>query len=315
MQFNSSYIQYVPYNPTRRSDDRLVCGAHGLVVCGLCTVDYSFMDDILREDEEDSDDKDLDDEDLDDDVEDSSGDEVFRPTTYRARGMVVQAPPFGDRQLRVGSGRVIPGKFTPPTQLDTPGLLFPTSTPRKRFIHRTDPSQCLVYCDGACSGNGSQDAKGGCAFVFQPSSDLRDSDNVSFALEQRGPTDELCPHTSNRAELRAVIGALRFRSWASEGFKTIVIATDSEYVVNGATKWVKSWLRKGWRTSQGQPVKNKDLWQVLLGEAERRSEDGLDIKFWYIPRRFNGEADRLAKDAAENSQSGPIFEDLLGVLV
>ncbi|MCQ8206071.1 hypothetical protein NP569_27725, partial [Vibrio parahaemolyticus] len=74
--------------------------------------------------------------------------------------------------------------------------------------------------------------------------------------------------------LRAVIAALRFRHWPGEGFKTVVIATDSDYVVEGSTQWAKTWVQNSWRTkgkrgTDGSDVKNKDLWEVLLGECER----------------------------------------------
>lgn len=112
-----------------------------------------------------------------------------------------------------------------------------------------------------------------------------------------------------------MIGALRYRAWSGEGFKSLVIATDSEYVVEGATRWVKGWLRRGWRTSTGAPVKNKDLWQTVLGEAERRGERGLKIRFWRIPREWNTEADRRAREAATDPDCPEKFRDIMGVLV
>jgi ribonuclease HI len=71
---------------------------------------------------------------------------------------------------------------------------------------------------------------------------------ANFHLEKEGPFGEPSLQTSNRAELRAVIAALRFRAWQGEGFKSLVIATDSEYVVEGATNWARGWLRNNWRT-------------------------------------------------------------------
>lgn len=133
-----------------------------------------------------------------------------------------------------------------------------------------------------------------------------------FPLEGLGPTGDEYAHTSNRAELRALIAALRFRSWNLEGFNCLVIATDSEYVVNGITSWIKSWRRKDWRTRSGTAVKNKDLWQCLLGEIERADESGLRIQFWRISRDWNIEADHHAKEAVHEL---PIwdFADTIGV--
>ena len=205
--------------------------------------------------------------------------------------------------------------------MNTPDLLFPPGISRKaippvqRFICRNKPSQVLIYTDGACLDNGNANAKAGWAFVFRPSS-RGVSEEVSAPLEKRGPTGEEHQQTSNRAELRAVIGALRFRVWSGEGFREIVIATDSEYVVNGVTEWVRGWLRRGWRTSAGASVKNRDLWRALLGEIERWSDQGVDVKFWHIGRNLNIEADRKAKEAAANKNNpNEEFSDITGVLV
>lgn len=133
--------------------------------------------------------------------------------------------------------------------------------------------------------------------------------SISSPLERQGPTGETHQQTSNRAELRAVIGALQYRAWHGEGFKTVVIATDSEYTVLGITGWVRGWLRRNWHTSAGKPVKNKDLWQVLLGRIEELSERGTAVKFWHIPRYLNAKADRKAKDAAASDE--PIPEEFV----
>ena len=118
--------------------------------------------------------------------------------------------------------------------------------------------------------------------------------------------------TSNRAELRAVIAALRFRAWDVEGFRSIVIATDSEYVVEGATRWVRTWLKNGWTTRTGALVKNKDLWHALLGEAEKWSERDVKITFWWIPRDQNIEADHWARHGANMEQMHQ-YGDIQGI--
>lgn len=122
---------------------------------------------------------------------------------------------------------------------------------------------------------------------------------MSARLESKGPFGDPGAQSSNRAELRAVIAALRFRNWASEAYKTLVIATDSEYVSIGATAWARTWVRNDWRKSRNEPVKNKDLWEMLLGEVEKWHAGGLLIQFWRIPREWNTVADAAAKNAAE----------------
>jgi ribonuclease HI len=99
-----------------------------------------------------------------------------------------------------------------------------------------------------------------------------------------------------------VIAALQYRVWYGEGWKKLVIATDSEYVVKGATEWVRTWGRNGWVTSIGAAVKNRDLWEELLGEVIGNKQRGMEICFWRIPRAWNAEADRAAKAAARGEQ-------------
>ena len=43
----------------------------------------------------------------------------------------------------------------------------------------------------------------------------------------------------------------------------VTIFTDSVYVKNGITEWIKKWKKNGWKNSNKKPVKNKDLWQRL----------------------------------------------------
>jgi ribonuclease HI len=64
---------------------------------------------------------------------------------------------------------------------------------------------------------------------------------ANFSLENQGPHGEIEAQTSNRAELRALIGALQFRLWHNEGFNCRVTATDSSYTVDGATDWMWKW--------------------------------------------------------------------------
>ena len=197
------------------------CSNHKLVVCPMCGVDH-FADEILSKSEKEPDAE----PDADSDLEDNS-------LTYMRS--------LAQQDLRIGSGRVIPEKFIPPNKTDTPQLLFPPAQYRRqaippvhRFIHRSNPTQVLIYTGGTCLVSEREDPSGGCAFVFKFSTSMEIYGHVAFRLENEGPTGQQHQQTSNRAELRAVIGALRFRSWTGEGFKTVVIATDSEYVVNGS---------------------------------------------------------------------------------
>lgn len=171
--------------------------------------------------------------------------------------------------------------------------------------------------DGACLNNGQSNPKAGWAF-YQGDSVEGEPAVFSGRLENRGPWGDEGKQTSNRAELWAVLAALRFRVWNGEGFRTVVFATDSSYVVDGATQWVQGWVSNNWRTkgprgSGGADVKNKDLWQMLLGECERYQRDGLAIQFWKIPREWNTLADEGAKKGAAKGDASDHWQDIMGM--
>ncbi len=71
--------------------------------------------------------------------------------------------------------------------------------------------------------------------------------------------------TNNRMELTAAIEGL---SYLDDDI-SVSLYTDSKYVKDGITKWIKNWKSNGWKTSAKKPVKNLDLWKKLDIEVER----------------------------------------------
>lgn len=183
---------------------------------------------------------------------------------------------------------------------------------RRRCVPRIGSLKTmLIFTDGSCLASGALDARAGWAFIFKPGPE----GVVSRMLEQKGPDNELHVATSNRAELRAVIGALEFRAWWGEGWERIVIATDSEYVVNGATVWLRTWAARGWRTSGRTVVHNRDLWERLSERMGKCAEGGCEVSFWRIPRDWNTEADQAAKATAKNGGSIMEFDSPQGIFI
>lgn len=78
--------------------------------------------------------------------------------------------------------------------------------------------------------------------------------------------------TNNRMEMTAVIRGLAFLAEQKVDGK-IIVNTDSQYLINGITKWVHGWQASGWMTKNKMPVLNKDLWQTLLAATEDREID------------------------------------------
>ncbi|KAJ7276875.1 ribonuclease H-like domain-containing protein [Mycena rebaudengoi] len=214
-------------------------------------------------------------------------------------------------------------RFGPPPHT-APDFVFPvrlvnniSSLPLERFCiwRRFVPEfshlkTMMIYTDGACASNGLASPRAGFAFVFNPSP----SGNSSGAVEQKGPDGQVYTHTSNRAELRAVIAALKFRAWWGEGWTRIVIVTDSEYVSEGATTWMRNWARRGWRTTAKSEVANRDLWEALSDILGGYASSGCEISFWRVPREWNTSADTVAKAATELTVSEE-YTNTVGVLV
>jgi ribonuclease HI len=79
--------------------------------------------------------------------------------------------------------------------------------------------------------------------------------------------------------------------------------TDSEYVRQGITQWVANWQRRGWKTADKKPVKNQDLWQLLLAATARHEPAGGVIWHWtkgHAGDRWNDHVDQLANTAARS---------------
>ncbi|CAD6582779.1 MAG: hypothetical protein ASARMPREDX12_001035 [Alectoria sarmentosa] len=169
------------------------------------------------------------------------------------------------------------------------------SLPGLRFIRKNNSREMLIFIDGACSNNGTPQARAGYGAKWGSRSYL------SSRLEGNGH------ETSNRAELRAAIVALGLRVWNGEGFDKVVLACDSEYVVKGISAWVHGWKKNGWRTARGTPVENRDLWEMLHTALGKQDNQGVLVQFWQIPREDN-EADPYAKAGTSEEKSESMVE-------
>ncbi|KAJ3022499.1 hypothetical protein HKX48_006041 [Thoreauomyces humboldtii] len=152
----------------------------------------------------------------------------------------------------------------------------------------------FVFTDGSCLGNGRASAKAGIGVYFGE----EDPRNISERLPGT-------PQTNNRAELLAVIRAIRAAYPGSNPNhpdlpRRLVVYSDSQYMRDGISKWLPGWKRKNWKTSTGSDVKNKDLW-VQLEFLKDRFKDR--IEFVYVPAHSNvpgnESADALAKLGAQ----------------
>jgi ribonuclease HI len=95
--------------------------------------------------------------------------------------------------------------------------------------------------------------------------------------------------TNNRMELMAVIEALS----ALKRPSSIVLHTDSQYVMKGITEWIRAWKVRGWKTADKQPVKNVDLWHRLDELAAQHEIKWVWVK-GHAGHDGNERADKLA---------------------
>src|SRR4051812_42829520 len=105
-----------------------------------------------------------------------------------------------------------------------------------------------IYTDGACSGN---PGPGGWAAILVHGEVEREITGAEAAT------------TNNRMELMGAIGGLESLKYPCR----VDLYTDSTYVKNGMTQWLRDWKKRGWKTADRKPVKNAELWQRLEAAA------------------------------------------------
>ncbi|MDX3884935.1 MAG: ribonuclease HI [Sphingomonas sp.] len=135
-----------------------------------------------------------------------------------------------------------------------------------------------IATDGACKGNPGPGGWGAVLRFDDRERDLSGGEPLT---------------TNNRMELMAAIQALETLKRPCR----VTLSTDSRYVMDGLTKWIKGWLRNGWKTSDRKDVKNADLWQRLLAAAEPHRVEWVWVK-GHAGHPDNERADKLASDAA-----------------
>ena len=137
-----------------------------------------------------------------------------------------------------------------------------------------------IYTDGSCLGN---PGNGGWAFLVKKNDII--SSRSGFVLNT----------TNNQMELTAAIKAIEF----IDTNDVINLLTDSNYVKNGITSWIKNWKINNWKNSSKQPVKNKDLWGRLDELNSTKSVNWQWVKA-HSTNNYNNQVDLLARQSAES---------------
>jgi ribonuclease HI len=140
----------------------------------------------------------------------------------------------------------------------------------------------IIYTDGACRGN---PGPGGWGVSLRYNGSIR---NLYGAEAQT---------TNNRMELMAAIIGLESLTRPC----SVVLYTDSKYVLDGITSWMANWKSRGWKTAAKKPVKNIELWQRLDAAT-----DNHEISWQWVRGHTGDEgnemADALANQAIDEMQ-------------
>lgn len=132
-----------------------------------------------------------------------------------------------------------------------------------------------LYCDGACRGN---PGPGGWGVLLR---------YQGAECQLQGGEKNT---TNNRMELMAAIRGLQALKRSCD----VELTSDSEYLKRGITEWMPKWQRNGWKTSNKKPVKNQDLWELLLAEVSKHRVR------WHWVRGHSGHPENELADELAN---------------
>lgn len=159
-----------------------------------------------------------------------------------------------------------------------------------------------LFTDGAARGN--PEGPGGYGAVLQ----YVDSKGE---LHEREYSAGYKKTTNNRMELMAVIVGLEALTKPCD----VEVISDSKYVTDAFNQnWIEGWLKRNWKNSAKQPVKNIDLWQRLLKALEPHN-----VKFTWVKGHAghpeNERCDKLATTAADCTDKNNLLDDIVGKVV
>lgn len=142
-----------------------------------------------------------------------------------------------------------------------------------------------IYTDGACKGNPGPGGWGAWLTYGEHEKELYGGEANT---------------TNNRMELLAAIKGLEALKRPCQ----VALYTDSQYVRQGITSWLKNWLKNNWKTANKKPVKNQDLWQQLHQLNQKHQISWHWVK-GHAGDPGNEKADDLANKGAEECANLP----------
>ena len=152
----------------------------------------------------------------------------------------------------------------------------------------------VVYTDGS----GTTGGPAGIAYVGIVQTETMDVD-IEGSMPLKNATNQ-------QAEILAAAYALTDLTPC----ESVILYSDSEYVVKGASGWISGWIRRDWRTASGSPVKNQPHWKRLLAAIERHKMVEFRWVRGHAGHPENERADKLAGEARQLARDHALMEGL-----
>lgn len=141
--------------------------------------------------------------------------------------------------------------------------------------------EVIIYTDGACSGNPGPGGWGAILMINENKKEISGGNKNT---------------TNNVMELTAVIEALKLLKRPCN----VNLYSDSAYVVNAFLQnWILGWIKNGWKNSNKEDVKNKELWQELISLTKVHDVTFHKVK-GHADNNYNNRCDELARNAIKN---------------
>jgi ribonuclease HI len=162
----------------------------------------------------------------------------------------------------------------------------------------------VIFTDGSSRGN---PGPGGWGAVVIENEKAKNENAVAIVTELGGGDKHT---TNNIMELTAALYGLKKAAKNS----SVVVYSDSRYVINGITKWVHAWKKNGWKTKVKKEVLNADLWEKLDKISSTVKSSGGKIEWKYVGGHVgilgNERCDHIATAFADgrkiNLYKGPV---------
>lgn len=141
--------------------------------------------------------------------------------------------------------------------------------------------EVIIYTDGACSGNPGPGGWGAILMINENKKEISGGNKNT---------------TNNVMELTAVIEALKLLKRPCN----VNLYSDSAYVVNAFLQnWILGWIKNGWKNSNKEDVKNKELWHELISLTKVHNVTFHKVK-GHADNKYNNRCDELARNAIKN---------------